>query len=313
MTDQPQVQPEIVKQPAQVILSVDKIDEICEYVVGMNVPNAHRNRYDTSVPFMVVPEKMKVLDIEKHLPNPARIRKHVKFTDADSFIAYVNEFKVGYKPQMFVMQTKDGLSIQCVFDYDIAGKIVPQGEGKPDAHQLGLPMWNSHIAQLDLTYSLDYAELRSKNAEWFDQEDFALFVEENTHLFIKPDGSFMYELAQDLKVKIEASFRSSRRIANGQVALSYVETVNGTSQQSGEEVIVPTVLEMRCSIFEGLPAEDIKAAFRFKKSGQSAEFQYKLMTKLQERAAHDAVRAKVSGETEINTLSVSSFSLTQNR
>jgi len=308
---QPQQKAEIVKQAASVVLNVDKIDEIGEYISAIQAPNLHRNKYDTNHPFLVVPHNLKVLDLEVHMPQPSRIRKLVKFTDAESFIKYVNEFKVGHVSQLFVKKNSDGMSIMCVFDYDVAGEII-QEAGKPDVPRYEVPQWNSHVAILDLTYSLDYAELREHNDNLFDQEDFAEFVEENTHLFRKPTGADMFELAQDLKITTNAHFKSQRRLSNGQVQLEYVENMQGSSAATGTEVKIPTQLEMNCSIFEGLEPVDILAAFRFRKQGGSVGFKYKLMTKLQERDAHEEIRQLVANETELNPLSVSTFALKGN-
>lgn len=303
---QPKV--DVVKNAASVVIQMDKVDQISEYVAAIQAPNLHRNKYDTNHPFLIVPSGLKALDLEVHMPQPSRIRKTVNFTDADSFIAYVNEFKVGHAPQLFVKKNEFGMSIMCVFDYDVAGEIV-QEEGKPDAVRYEVPQWNSHVAVLTLTYSLDYAELREKNDKFFDQEDFAEFVEENTHLFREPTGADMFELAQDLKITTNAHFKSQRRLSNGQVQLEYIENLQGSSAATGTEVKIPTLLKMNCAIFEGLDPVDFSAAFRFRKQSNSVAFKYKLMTKLQERDAHEAIRSLVSSATELNPLSVSTFDL----
>lgn len=300
--------PEIKKEQPVMHLHVDKIDEISEYIAAIQAPNAHRNRYDTSIPFLIVPEGLKVLDLESHMPNPSRIRKHVKMTDAPSFISYVNKFKVGTSPVSFAKQGDAGLTIMTVFDYDAPNMLVPASDDKPERMAYGLPQWNNHVVQLDLTFSPDYALLRHYSDKWFGQQEFAEFIEDNRHIFSKPDSAFMFELAQDLNVKVESSLRSTRRLSNGQIGLQYVEVVNGTTTH-GDEVIIPEMLEFTTNIYEGLPAEKLMAVFRFRKDGTDVKFKYKLMTKLQERQAHGAVRSLVEQETDIRTLSVSTLAL----
>ena len=304
------------RQPSQLVVNIDKVDEIAEYLAAIQVPNQHRNRYDTGWPFMVVPEGLKVLDLENQMPNPRRIKREVSFTESGSFTTYINEFKVGYKPQLFSRLDDDGLAMMCIFDYDLAGIFHPGQEvtneegvvmKSADSITPGLPMWASHRAFMNMKYHDDYATLRKHDDKWMDQEDFAMFVEENTHLFFNPTSADMFELAQDLKIKIDANFRSSRRLANGQVALQYTEVVNGTSQASGEDVVVPSQLQFVCPLFEGLTPEKLNAAFRFKKAGNGVEFKYKLLTKLNEREAQNRMKDAVQVETGLKALNVNSF------
>ena len=44
--------------------------------------------------FAVVPKEYKVEDLERFLPRPLRIKESVLLHDTDSFIAYVNAFKL---------------------------------------------------------------------------------------------------------------------------------------------------------------------------------------------------------------------------
>jgi uncharacterized protein YfdQ (DUF2303 family) len=288
----------------QFIVQVDKLDEIVGYLLSMN----KKERFNTSLPIEIVPNSLQVLDLEKHMPRPSRIRKNPVFVDVASFTSYFNDFKHGYSPRLFSVKTQTGLTIFSVFDYAVAGTttgdILADGivnRSTTDA----VPQWGSHTAELKLTYHQDYKELLTNSNNWFEQEDFALFVEENTHLFVKPDGAAMMELAQNLKGVRNATWNFGKRLSNGQISLEHIETIEAKSVKG--DIVFPETIELRSPIFEGFPAADFKAALRYKIDDRKLKFSYRLMTKLEERAGQDQVKAQVAADTGTKILNVLSL------
>lgn len=242
-------------------------------------------------PYIIVPEGIKSLNLEENMPAPVRVRKKVKFTDTQSFVGYFNAFKDGYKPQLFTAGNGTGMQILCVFDYD-----EPQGS----------PRWNQHQATLTLAYHPDYASLKKAENSWFSQGDFALFVEENLHLFTSPDAATMLELAQELKGHRNVGWQSGRRLSNGQTKLEYTEELSGKSSRG--DVDVPEYLLMKTPIFDGYSEQEIRAAFRWRlDDGGKIFFSYRLLTKVAERKAVDEVKAQVTAQTALPLYAVSGF------
>lgn len=142
---------------------------------------------------------------------------------------------------------------------------------------------------------------------WFDQRQFALFVEQHIHVFRQPTGGEMLEIAQQLKGSRKADWKTGKRLSNGTTSLEYVET-NVARSQSGE-LIVPEYLDMETPIFEGFEPKQIRAAFSWdmKNDGDGAGkvmFNFRLLTKLQEREAEEEVKQQIVDQTGQNILNV---------
>lgn len=294
---QPQpARPEIVRDSGPIHIMVDKVDEVAALMAKARVPEG----YNPNVPFTVMHESMKVMDLEHNMPHPARMRKNIVFTTVESFLEYYQDFHKGQSPRLFTKSGTNGMTILCVFDYDKPGDESDSGITLP------LPQWNSHRATLQLKYHEDYGSLKAANEVWFDQEEFALFIEARTGLFKDPDGATMLEMAQHLKGTRNVTWQSGKRLSNSQSALEYIEVVKAQSVKG--EIEVPEHLTIRCPVYEGLVAEDLLANFRWKIGpDKKAQFSYRLITHEQERRAAEEVKMQVASGTGKNLLQVASF------
>lgn len=281
------------------------VEEMAAWLVSISSPHI----WDARIPFTLVPDGVKAIDFEKHMPEPRMIRKDVKFIDTPSFVSYFNLFKNSYMPRLFTKKDGLGMVILCVYDYDAPGNdvLVPTTVEGETATKTSMPQpkWNKHLATLSLAFHPDYKELRDLSGKWQSQDEFSLFIEANTHLFKTPDGATMLELAQDLKGVRNANWQSGKRLANGQVALSYIETIEAKSTRG--EITVPEYLIMSSPIFDGYDPQDLKAAFSWTMDGNKVKFMFRLLTKLAEREAQDAVKVDVVKQTGLNLHHVSTF------
>lgn len=259
------------------------------------------------VPFALMPQMMKVVDFESHMPHPRMVRKRIDFIDAPSFLHYFNLFKLSYKPRMFCRMQGEGMTMLCVLDYDGPGNVlVEPTKDAPGQITKPQPMWNTHTSTLAMAYHPDYAALRRLDSQWMEQEDFAMFIEENTHLFKNPDGATMLELAQSLKGIRNANWQSGKRLANGETKLEYIETLEARAVRL--DLVVPEYLELNSPIFDGYEAQDYRAAFRWRMvEGGKIKFSYRLLTKLVERKAVEDVKLDLVKQTGLPLYNVSTF------
>lgn len=275
---------EEIHSPAPRVQVSAELTEIATWLSNIRAPGV----FDTRMPFLISPESLKVINLEEHMPVPSRIRKNLRFTDTTSFVDYFNLFKNGYKPRLFTKKEATGLSILCVFDYDGPSTEVKKEDGT-SFFPAPQPQWGDHIANLNLQYAPDYQELLNGNNKWMSQQEFALFVEENTHLFTQPDGATMLELAQELKGNRNASWKSGKRLSNGQTSLEYIETIDARSRRGN--VDVPEYILVTTPIFDGYEAKECKLAFRWRMTDEGrVEFGYRLLTKLVERDSVEQVK-----------------------
>ncbi len=290
-----------VQRQSNVVISVDKIDEAAAWMAQARAPE----RYNPQIPFAVVHNSMVALDLEKHMPHPARIREKHTFTDVDSFVRYFNEFKVSHKPQVFASVDNTGLKITSIIDYHEAGEV--DKEPAPDAgvqqgFMLPLPRWGSHVAALELKFHPDYAALRANSGKWMEQREFALFVEERLHLFVTPVGAEMLELAQELRGARSAKWIRGKRLENNATQLQYTEDVQAATASG---LNVPNNLVLITPLYEGLETKQINAAFSYDITDErELMLQYRLLTTLEERVAQDEVKAKVETGTGMKLLNV---------
>lgn len=291
-------QPQIVRQP--MMMNVDKADEIISFLSLCRSPE----RFNPNVPFLVGMKSMEVFNLEKHMPHPPRIRKDIRFIDAPSFLQYFQTYKESYNPMLFAASDASGLAIKAIFDYDVAGRIVKQ-EGQPDGYEMAQPHWNDHVAYLHMSFTPDYKLLKDLSDKLMKQEEFAFFVEENLHLFSKPTGAEMLELAQELKGTQSVTWKHGKRLSNGETSLEYVETIDATSKAG--DLKVPESITFKAAMFEGFEAKEIKAAFRFRFEAGKVTLGFKLLSKKEERDAEKEVRALIEAETNQILLNVSKF------
>ena len=285
--------------------------ELINKVSGNVVASNADEKFNPEKPFAIVPEGYEVQDLsafaahyDARQERPRRIEKRMRFVDVTSFLQYVQQFRVGHNPQLFNKLTGAGLHLMCVFDYD---KSAPANEAKADDAGATIPSWGSNVAYLNLAYSRDYKQLRESADKWFKQDEFALFVEENLHLFIQPNGATMFELAQHLKGKRNVEWESGKRLNNSATSLSYLETIDATTVR-GEPLEVPDYLLLKLPMYEGFSEQEVKLAFRWRLNQEKEiNFSYRLLTKVAERQAETEVKQRVEGTTELNLLTVSSF------
>lgn len=284
--------------------------ELINKVADGIVANKGETEFSAEKPFIIVPENYKVENmkefaayIDGRLPAPRRLHKRMRFVDVSSFLIYFEKFRKGHNPQLFHKVASDGMHVMGVFDYDEAGIGTEAGVSDASATQT---KWGDNVSFLKLAYSRDYQMLKGLDGKWFDQVEFALFVEENQHLFIQPDGATMFELAQELKGKQNVEWQSGKRLNNSSTQFQYLEKIDAQTV-SGTPLEVPDYLLLRLPMYEGMADKDIKLAFRWKLHQGHIQFAYKLLTKVAERAAEDEVKQRITGTTNLDLLTVSSF------
>lgn len=281
--------------------------EIINKVAAGVVATNSEDNFNPERPFAIVPQGYTVSDLSAYveaadlrLTAPRKISKRMRFVDVTSFLSYFQQFRKGHQPQLFNKITGEGLHIMAVIDYDEAA--VDNGLAIRTTSN-----WGDNVAYLKLAYSRDYKQLRDKADTWFKQDEFALFVEENVHLFVQPDGASMMEIAQHLKGMQSVQWESGKRLSNSSTQFQYIETIDATTVR-GQPLEVPDYLLLRLPMYEGFSEQEIKLAFRWRiGADKSIGFAYRLLTKLAERKAEDEVKQRVEGTTELSLLTVSSF------
>lgn len=216
----------------------------------------------SGVPVIVSPSHSNV-KIMKELfdemsERPHRIRQRVRVQSVDSFIEYFNRY------------SDDNSTV--FIDYDNAVFI-----GVMDYHETTeSPRHCDHIAVYECPKTNEWNSWYKNNNEKMNQDDFAIFIEDNLNEISDPNGSEMLEIAQTLKATSSVDFRSSKMLDNGQTQFQYHETINGSAGQAGQ-LEIPNLITLQIPLFQHGAAYEIQARFRYRINSGNLVFWYTLI------------------------------------
>lgn len=179
---------------------------------------------DAGIRRIAVPKgwEIREIDDEALLHSPRRTRFTADFSDAESFVAYVNHHVSG-----------DTTALWC--DYDAkAGRLV--FTAVIDDHAPEAPAWRSHRAVFTPRRSVEWDVWTSMNGKVLDQLAFALFLQDNeldiTAKENYPTSLQMHQLATDFKYRAELVAKSAVRLMDGTTKLEYADMPDQPTQNA---------------------------------------------------------------------------------
>jgi uncharacterized protein YfdQ (DUF2303 family) len=234
--------------------------------------------------FAVVPKDYAIESLEDYLPRPLRIEQNLMLHDADSFIAYLNEYSTqGVSHVFFNVEDEAFLAI---LDYH---------EKKDTAG------WCEHMATFKTRRSVEFQTWMNQNRKQMTQVDFARFLEENLPDIVEPASADLLEVALTFEAKKSVEFSSGVRLANGQIQFQYDEVVRGTAQKGSIEI--PEQFVLGIAIHVGGPAYRVPVRLRWRLQEGKVVFWYEVVRP--HRFIEDAlkeIRERVAKETAIPIL-----------
>lgn len=213
-----------------------------------------------------------VKSVERFLDAPRRVRATVTARTAQGLIDYVKTHKTS-ATTVFAWSADN--SFMAVIDYHEPAiepiATIPVTEGSTltapstfPAQAFGIQAsWCSHKVQLALALTPDWQRWVAANKKPMGQEEFAAFIEDNTHNIAKPDGGELFEMSRQLHATKSVQFASSVRLDNGQHELRYEETISGSAGKKGQ-FKVPTEFTLGIAPFEGSALYQVTARFRYR-------------------------------------------------
>ena len=235
---------------------------------------------------VLLPQGMSVVSLAPYLP-PDFIKQNVALTHADSFLAYVKNFKSG-ATQIFAAVTDRGASFLAALDYH-------GGEASPDRV--------AHRATYTCQPTVEWQTWMGRDRKEMTQEDFALFLEENERLFLAPNGAELLELITTLEGKSHVNFTSGVRLQSRSVRLTFEEDTDVRGGVGTGQIEIPQVLSLAIAPFEGEVPYSVKARLRYQITSRKLVFWYETITPhLIVRDAAKLIVERVSTETGIPVL-----------
>ncbi len=208
-----------------------------------------RAAVQTGVPFLVIPDGMKLESLERLIP-PQRIKRHVQFLEASSFCDYVNKFK-NSNTLIFANVSESGCKFLAILDYH-----APM----PDL----TPAYCDHVATFTAIETPEWKTWREANRQAMNQVEFATWLEDNQKLFVEPTGAELLELVRTLHGHNNARFNTALRLDNGSFSVSYDEdvVVKGASVAKGGEFELPPVIKAGIAVFQGGEKYEVSARLK---------------------------------------------------
>lgn len=220
---------------------------------------------------------------EKLLPAPLHCETDVTLHDAQSFAEYVNKF--GDDDTMVFINLREAKFV-AIIDFHRADNDPQHGHHRVTYQCPITPEWNTWL---------------KNSGNKMDQVEFALFIEDNAEEITNPQGAQMLEIAASLQATNKHDFSSAIKLDNGETQFAYNEVIEGTAGKNGQ-LDIPTEITVQLQPFQGGPAYERKARFRYRISNGGLMMWYDLVRpqKCIEDAVQDTlaqIKKQVSGTT----------------
>lgn len=186
------------------------------------------------------------IDTDAYAPTPRHVAASRVVTDAASFAAYVNRHAL---PGTEVYAHTNSASVVAVID---------SHEGTEFAGG-----WQKHRLTLKLEHSKPWLAWTDADGNWFDQEEFAEFLENRYSEVIDPDPARMIDIATTFEATKGVDFKSGIRTDSGEIKLQFEETVKAKAGQKGD-LEIPKKIQLALRPYVGGPIYSIWANFRYR-------------------------------------------------
>lgn len=228
--------------------------------------------------FLVLPPNYRHIDVTKEiegaLPEPHRKSGTVVLSDLPSFLQYVSD--QGDLNSCYIYAHPDTRQLVAVLN---------DHAQSPN----GLPAWRDFRVSYTAELSREFSAWFKNDRKPMDQEDFAVFLEDNVADISEPSGETMLQVALTLQAKTEVAFSSHRRLDNGQVQLTYTETID--ARAGAGDIMIPREFALGLRLFKNGEGYKVRARLKYRLGGGKVKFWYELDRV--ENAIEDAFNAYV--------------------
>ena len=228
--------------------------------------------------FLILPPDYHHVDvtakIEAAMPEPHRKSGTVVMADLNSFMQFVVDQATA--DDCYIYADPDTRTMVAVLN--------DHGQG----HE-GMPAWRDFRVSYTAALSREFSAWFSNDRKPMEQEAFATFLEDNVADISEPSGETMLQVALTLQAKTEVAFSSHRRLDNGQVQLSYTETID--ARAGAGDIMIPREFSIGLRLFKNGDGYKVRARLKYRLSAQRVKFWYELDRV--ENAIEDAFKAYV--------------------
>lgn len=226
----------------------------------------------------IIPDGFKLERVAPIDPVLTRIKAAPRFDDIDSFVEYVNRFKTT-DTVMFADIKANRLT--AIIDY----------------HKAGGADYGTHRPAHPCPWSLDWERWRAVDGKPMKQGELGIFLEEMLPTIAEPSGAALIEVAGDLKIDREVTFKSAVRLQDGTNSFIYEEKDEAKTTKG--KMAVPEDVTIVCPVFMGGEPAMFKAKLRYNLNRGELSFRICILNRVDgEQKAFVAVVDAVKAATE---------------
>lgn len=233
-----------------------------------------------ALPFVVVPEGSKVNTFPELLERPINLKQSVSLHTAKDFIGYVNRFCD--QNSIIFVDVLNG-RLKAVLDYHEAAPVSVYNSNANQRHC-------GHIANFIVDKTTEFKKIEECSGKKFTQTEFALLLEDIMPHIAEPVAAELYEIVQTLSANTKVDFKSGIRTNNGEVTLTYNETIEATAGREGK-LKIPETIKFGVQVHRGGSAYLLTARFRYRINSGNISFWYDLdqLEKAIEKSMEDTI------------------------
>jgi uncharacterized protein YfdQ (DUF2303 family) len=228
--------------------------------------------------FLILPPEYKHVDVTKAiegaLPEPYRKSGTIVLSDLPSFLEYV----------------ADQAALDSCYIYahpDTRALVAVLNDHAQSA--TGMPAWRDFRVSYTAELSREFSAWFKNDRKVMEQEEFAVFLEDNVADISEPSGETMLQVALTLQAKTEVAFSSHRRLDNGQVQLTYTENID--ARAGAGDIMIPREFALGLRLFKNGEGYKVRARLKYRLGASKVKFWYELDRV--ENAIEDAFNAYV--------------------
>lgn len=233
--------------------------------VGVALASSPKYAEDDGVPYIVVPDGYKAVDLEKFMLEPVRKRGTVLASDTRSF----NDFIL-----------RHGNEESCVVYADMSAeesrlKMV----AVLNDHRRGSADWQDHRCAYTPKQSVEWKRWLSKNGVPMSQSDFATWLEDNLGDIASvegmPTGAQMLTMSLQFEANSDKRLRSKVNLQSGGVRFEFVDDETKDTRTAME---VFQRFTLGVPVFEGSgSAYPVEARLKYREKEGKVNFWYELI------------------------------------
>ncbi|MFJ3393923.1 DUF2303 family protein [Leifsonia aquatica] len=196
---------------------------------------------------------VKIIDTDAYAEAPRHTEADRRVNDAASFVAYID---------------RHGTPATEVYAHQLSSSVVAIIDSHLGAYQDGGRQ--KHTLTLVLEHTKAWAawaerDLGTNPRGWFDQQEFAEFIEDRALDVREPDHARLIEAATKFEAVKNVDFGQATRLDNGEVQFQYTETV-GAKKGTKDALEFPKELKLALRPYVGGPTYHVFANLRYRVS-----------------------------------------------